>query len=132
MDFTNNNKDDCEVLINVNGSEDPCYRYKMHEIKHEFISKQGGTTVIDNALTIATEIYRELNDLKSCFSKGLGSKATVIDNKIHIPGKHTLTTLQSILQKYINKNVLCPKCGNPETPIFKKNKRKCQACGFII
>lgn len=118
-------------LININGSNDPHYRYKMHPIKTTYIADGGGTTIIDNVAQIAGEIYRDVNDLKGCFAKGAASRVTVKDDKLYISGKYNLVYLQNILTKYIRSSVLCITCGNPETPVWKK-KRKCQACGTIM
>lgn len=132
MDFTTNTNDEVDlILINVNGSNDPHYRYKMQPIMTDRIAKNGGTTIISNASAIAHDIYRELPDLKSCFAKGLGSKVDIVENTLHIPGDHDVEILQGILQKYINNKVLCEKCGNPETLPHKKKSYKCQACGHI-
>lgn len=118
--------------LNVNGSDDPHYRYKMPSLEVTILSKFGGTTSVTNADTVASAIYRELSDLSSCFSKSLGTRAKVqkSDGTIEIPGKHDVQVLQEHLQKYILTNVLCQKCGSPETLSHKK-KRKCQACGAL-
>lgn len=117
-------------LLNVNGSDDPHYRYKMPPMEVTIVSKFGGTTVITNATTVATAIYRVPSDLSSCFSKSLGTRAKVYNETIEIPGKHEVGVLQEHLQKYIRNNVLCNKCGSPETLPHKK-KRKCHACGAL-
>lgn len=118
-------------MVNVNGSDDPFYRYKMQMIRVTYISVNGGTTVIDNAHRVAGDIYRDLPDLKSCFAKGLSGRVTVKDNKLYIPGRHIASELQRILTVYIDANVLCVRCGNPETVKHRKRERKCQACGKI-
>ena len=131
MDFTSRATRTNEGLINVDGSEDPCYRYKMQSITTSYIAKNGGTTIIDNAKPIAHDIYRELADLRSCFSKGIAGRVQIINETLSIPGRHTETDLQQILAKYISTDVLCETCGSPETPLWKKRKRKCRACGHV-
>jgi translation initiation factor 5 len=131
MDF----KDDDDNLINVNGCDDPYYRYKMPRLHVEHISKQGGNTVITNAQVVSVSIYRELRDLKSYFSKTLGAKvsAGVLDGSLVLRGTKSAKDLQALLQKYISKDVLCQSCGNPETvrQPSKRPCRKCQACGVV-
>jgi translation initiation factor 5 len=115
--------------LNVNGSDDPHYRYKMPPIITFCIAKNGGTTIISNTKEIASAIYREPSDLASCFSKALGTKVNRNeDNNLIITGKHACIDLQCILFKYIKQYVLCEKCGSPETVPYRKI-RKCQACG---
>lgn len=119
--------------LNVNGSDDLHYRYKMPPLKVVVLGKSGGTTCVTNANTVASAIYREITDLSSCFSKSLGTraKAQKSDGTVEIPGKHDAQILQEYLQKYIMSNVLCDKCGSPETLPYKK-KRKCHACGALV
>lgn len=81
MDFTND--------INVDGSEDPYYRYKMPPLKVSSISMNGGTTVIVNAENVAKAIYRTAHDLQKCFSRGLACRVTIKNLELHIPGAHT-------------------------------------------
>lgn len=133
MDFTNtelSTNTDTRYL-NVNGCNDPHYRYKMAPIDIKTISKNGGTTALVNALQITQDIYRELPDLKSCFSKALGCKVTIVNDQLYIAGRHSVNALQDLLHTYIINNVLCPRCKNPETT-GKNNKRKCQACGYKL
>jgi len=129
MDFSSTNEEE-KTKINVNGSDDPHYRYKMEPIETNTIAKNGGTTIIVNSEYIAKDIYRTVKNLKTCFSKGLGSKVDIIDGQLNIPGNHKVLVLQDILQKYIRINVLCEKCFNPETLPYKKYY-KCQACGCV-
>ena len=135
MDFTSTSNglgagsDPESGLININGSTDPCYRYKMHPIQVSYISESGGTTVIDNGEQVAQEIYRELSDLKTAMARGLGSRVSVRDGRILLPGNYTAVSLQKILAQYIQDNVLCERCGNPETLPGKRSRKKCNACG---
>ena len=122
---------DDEVFLNVNGTDDPFYRYKMPALKLEYRAKNGGTTVIANAGKVAQAIYREQTDLKKCFSKGLSTSVDVMDGCLVLPGQYEQAKLQEVLMKYIKRDVLCAKCKNPETVPYKgKGKRRCQACGY--
>lgn len=124
--------DEPVIGININGTDDPYYRYKMPKLEITIISKKGGTTQVDNGLQVAESIYRTLPDLTSYYSKSMGARVKVENGMMMIPGIHEQQHLQTLLFKYINANVLCEKCGNPETLPYKKQKRKCQACGHII
>ena len=47
-----------------------------------------------------------------------------------IRGNYTSEYLDILIEEYIEKNVICNICGNPETIILNiKNKKKCKACG---
>lgn len=132
MDFTtSNNQASIDAMVNVNGSDDPHYRYKMQLIKVKYIALNGETTIIVNASTVAHDIYRELSDLRSCFAKGIAGRVTIKQDELYIPGHHAVQDLQRTLAKYIAHDVLCNACGNPETLLHRKRKRKCQACGNV-
>lgn len=130
MDFTSgaSGASGASGLVNVNGSNDPCYRYKMHLLATKYIAKNGGTTIIENAEQVARDIYRDLSDLKSCMAKGIGGRVQIEGNTLAVQGRWTQEELQQLLTRYIQAHVLCSKCGNPETVLVKK-KRRCQACG---
>jgi len=120
------------IEMNVNGSDDVYYRYKMPALDVKYQAKNGGTTAVVNTGDVAKAIYRDVADLKRCFSKRMASNIKILDGRLHIPGHHTSGKLQEILMEYIKSEVLCQKCGNPETVVYgSKGKRRCQACGFI-
>lgn len=126
MDFTqlgtsaNNN----ENMINVNGSDDPYYRYKMPAIKTESIHKKGGLTRWTNVREVSTAIYREPDQVKKYLSKKLGMPCVVEPaGAITFRGNVEQTVLQEHLMKYIKAEVLCKGCGSPETV-----NGRCQAC----
>lgn len=134
MDFDNIDKEsESDGYINVNGSDDPFYRYKMPPLKVKFQAKNGGTTVIINADKVAQAIYREISDLKKCFSKGISASVEASNGTLMIPGQYEQGKLQEVLMKYILRDVLCTGCKNPETVKSSKSKsnRRCQACGKI-
>jgi translation initiation factor 5 len=67
----------------------------------------------------------ELGSLVSCDAK---------NDKYIVNGAHDAEKLQSSLDGFITKFVLCPSCQNPETRlVFSKNNvmRDCKACGAI-
>jgi translation initiation factor 2 beta subunit (eIF-2beta)/eIF-5 len=118
-------------MINVNGCNDPYYRYKMEPLYVIHTEAKGGTTIIRNLHCVSEAIYRKPVDLKSYYSKHLGLTARIKNSELHMPGKFTKEALQQSLQQYINHNVLCPKCGSPETREQAKDYI-CQACGHIL
>jgi len=136
MDFSSKSSSSSSLslslTINLNGSSDPSYRYKMEPLKVTYIAKNGGTTIINNAKQISKDIYRAISDLKSCFAKGTAGSVHIIDDTLSITGDHKVSELQLILMNYIKLNVMCKGCGNPETVLWKKRKRKCQACGKVL
>ena len=130
MDFTNNSNDDT-VQLNVNGCDDPHYRYKMPAIAITITNTKGGTTTVNNIVAVTEAIYRTPADIKKFYSRALGLSAQMVNGELQLPGKIEQNILQEKLLEYIKKNVLCLKCKCPETLIIKK-KLKCSACGHTV
>lgn len=128
IEFEDNN----EGLINVNGCDDPYYRYKMEKLYVITNDAKGGTTIIRNCQTVAEAIYRKISDLKTFYSKNLGLNARVKNGELHIPGRFKEEVLQKALQTYIDSDVLCKKCKCPETHREDKGALRCHACGHLV
>lgn len=123
-------------FMNIGGdSSDQYYRYRMPKLETSFENKNGGTTVIKNIDLIAEKLGRSVKLISKFISKSIGCSAKVKKGKgLLIIGKWDDNKLNSLIQDYINKFVLCPGCGNPETDWIEKKKSitlNCRACGKI-
>lgn len=121
-------------MINIGGdASDPHYRYKLPQPEFVFENKKGGTTIVKNIYPIAERLGREVRLLDKYFSKQLGSSVKSKKGKgMVIVGKFDKKRFSDMLQKYIDTEVLCKECGNPETERIEKKKSvvlKCRACG---
>lgn len=124
------------AVYNVNRSvEDPFYRYKMPAVIAKVEGKGNGVkTVIPNMSDIAKALDRPPSYPTKYFGIELGAQ-TKMDEKNDryiVNGAFTSEDLQSHLDGFIQKFVLCPSCENPETDlqVSKKNIRQvCTACG---
>jgi translation initiation factor 5 len=110
--------------MNINGSDDPFYRYKMPKLKSQSLSKN--TTLINNLGEISKSLNRSTKSILKFMQHRISSACQFEKNSIS--GVHSSDKLQAVLQEYIDKYVLCPICGNPETS-WKKTDLVCQACG---
>jgi translation initiation factor 2 beta subunit (eIF-2beta)/eIF-5 len=121
-------------LINIRGKEennDPFYRYKMEEV---IICNQGAENVFQNINNICLALHRDYQELLKFLRKHFGSQFKY-KNDMAYTTKNDLTQelLQSAIYVYIQDNVLCEQCGNPETEYVeekKKTYRACKACSF--
>lgn len=123
-------------MLNVNGKNDDSYRYKMPSIK-SFISGKGNG--IQTNITNLNDVCKYINQPPMLILKFISvfNGAMAIESKMSITGSYTNEDLQKVLQVYINRFVICPKCGVPETvPILKKENKKnveielkCSSCG---
>lgn len=128
--FSNNSNK--KNQINIRGNleiVDPHYRYQMESVE---LAKQGVKLAFVNIDSICTSLLREPNHLVSFLKKYFGSSFEY-KNNIATTTKKDLTKdeLQVSIFKYIEDNVLCAKCKNPETEYIKDKKRiimSCKAC----
>ena len=122
-----------QSLINIRGNKeivDFSYRYKMEEvilIKHG--AAQLAFTNIDN---ICSSLSRDVSELLKFLKKYFGSSFDYKNNIVTTFKKDlTKTTLQEAIYQYIENNVLCKKCKNPETIYIHQKKKMfmtCKAC----
>jgi len=125
-------------LVNMNGKNDPFYRYVVKRIK---VKQEIGKTIFINNDIVSKQTGRPDDWIMTYFGKSLGV-STNIDkknqNKCSLTGKHEESVLQEKYFDFVKKYVLCGKCGNPETmPIITGNKKNqsielsCRSCGNI-
>lgn len=125
-------------MLNINGKVDENYRYKMPAIKSTIAGKGNGiTTIFQNLQDVGKYLNQPPVLLLKYLSTYNGSMAN--DEKMSITGGYNNEELQKALQVYINRFVICPKCGVPETlPQLKKEGKKnvtlelkCSSCGTV-
>lgn len=125
--------------VNMNGSDDPFYRYTMPAIE---IKVEGTTKMIKTVLTnienVAASCGRPVDYLVTFFGQEL-SAASKVDTKIqkaYVTGAMKLEDIQACCFKFINNYVMCGTCNNPETVVTVSGKKKsmtivlvCKGCG---
>ena len=102
---------------------DVFYRYKMPTVRTQV---KGNGTIILNIDQIALALDRSPVTIMSFIGKRLGTASS----KNEFRGVFTASQIKRYLQEYIEVNVLCGKCENPETIVTPKG-RQCKACGHI-
>jgi len=124
---------------NIGGvDKDKFHRYKrpVPIVKVEKPGTNGVKTVIENMTAIAKALEIPPEYPTRFFGYELGSQATYEDSTDRtctiIKGKHTLQDLDRLLEEFIKKFILCPKCKLPETKISVKKGQvriDCRGCG---
>jgi translation initiation factor 2 beta subunit (eIF-2beta)/eIF-5 len=121
-------------MINIRGSTDnpdPFYRYKMESVS---LSSQGVKTAFMNIDSICLSLKRDRNDIIKFLRKYFGSAFEYKNNCLLTTKKDmSKDDLQNAIYKYIEENVLCKKCRNPETEVVKEKKKdikRCKACSY--
>ncbi|KAJ3098100.1 hypothetical protein HDU97_004325 [Phlyctochytrium planicorne] len=114
---------------------DKFYRYKMPKLISKIEGKGNGIkTVVPNMSEIAKSLGRPPTYTTKFFGCELGAqvKCDEKNDRYIVNGAHDAEKLQTLLDGFINKFVLCASCKNPETDLIIKGDliiRNCQACG---
>jgi translation initiation factor 5 len=125
-------------MLNINGKQDANYRYKMPIIKSTISGKGNGIfTTFQNLNDVGKYLNHPGILLLKFLSTFNGSMSN--EDKMTITGGYSNEEHQNALQIYINRFVICPKCGVPETipQLKKENKKtnmlelKCSSCGTL-
>jgi translation initiation factor 5 len=125
-------------IINISGLtpiEDPSYRYKMPTVVGKIEGRGNGIkTVIVNISELALSLHRDAGEVNKFFGCEMGAQTTFNeeDDRAVVNGAHSDMEMQQCVHKYIEKFVLCPNCGLPETTYSIKQGciwHRCAACG---
>lgn len=128
------------AMINVNRqTNDMFYRYKMPKL----LAKVEGTgngikTVLVNVTPVAKALDRSPSYVTKFFGCELGAQTQMYpkDDRYIVNGAHDCEKLQNLLDGFIKRFVLCPKCENPETKLSVRKRnggeihQVCVACGY--
>lgn len=115
--------------------KDPFYRYKMERLQSKIEGKGNGIkTVVANLPSVAASLARPPAYVIKYFGFELGAQTNTNpkDDRWIINGSHEAGKLQTHLDDFIRKFVLCKKCLNPETDVQIKDGNiylDCKACG---
>jgi translation initiation factor 5 len=122
------------IIMNLNNSDDPFYRYKRPNFEVEYI-KGKRQTIIKNIDQLSKKIDRDQSLLAKYFAKSFSTSAKINKKQfLEINAIVSIEKLDESLQNFIDRYILCPSCDNPETTISQKNDNivfNCSACGGI-
>ena len=107
----------------------PHFRYRRDSIEIQIVEKNGGMTQLKNLDAIAKDIYTKTDDILKFIQKKINiPKPTNDKTGIFLRKRMTVDEIEDLMEEYIAKNILCPKCINPEH-IMEKEIKRCKACG---
>ncbi|EKX36858.1 translation initiation factor 5 [Guillardia theta CCMP2712] len=125
--------------VNMNGSQDPYYRYTMPCIQ---VKVEGTTKMIKSVLINIEDVCRAIGRPPDYLLTFLGqelsanSKIEKDTGKAYVSGSFEERKVQELVFKFIRETVTCQNCKNPETTCNiegnKKNKilfLTCKGCG---
>lgn len=131
-----------KIDIGGNG-KDPHWRYKRDMIQVRYESKNGSQTRIENLFEVAQQLNHHRKDtvttikiikkiiskLKRQLSTTVLTTPKILSNSLDsvtIRGKIEVDTIERIINTFVSKFILCPKCKYPE---WNHEKQSCDACG---
>ncbi len=110
---------------------DPTYRYKRDKIEITIQNTNGGITKLLNIDKIASQLNCDVSDILK-FLKKKANTSIIEKNGPFLRKTETIDNLEIMLEEFILKEILCPKCNNPEfnsEKIEKNEVKTCKACG---
>ena len=118
--------------VNIPASvRDPTYRYKRDKIEIVIQNTNGGITKLLNIDKIAQQLGTTQDDILK-FLKKKCNTSIIEKNGPFLRKSETIDNIEKVLEEFILKEVLCPKCSNPEFTSEKVEKtevKTCKACG---
>lgn len=122
-------------LLNIGRchADDPFYRYQMPPIAIKQESRGNGCkTVLPNISIVSLALAREPEALARYIGKKLATQVKYKDGSATLRGHFDRLSVQAVVDDFVDENVLCGKCTNPETTLEIKKRHIrliCKACG---
>jgi len=128
------------AMLNIpSTNDDPSYRYKMPRLASKKEGRGNGSkTCVVNMGDVAQALKRPPQYTTKWFGFELGAQSTYTNKegegeRCVINGHHDTPVFQTMLDKFIDKYVLCQNCHLPEIDMLVKKGNimaKCKACGW--
>lgn len=121
--------------VNIDGSDDLFYRYKMHQLQITIHGKNKMVrTEFVNLTEIANELHVDPKYIIGFLGYSTGSKFSTTGNlsSYYISGQKRCEELSEKLQLFIQAMVICKKCLLPELilSVDRKLWLSCKSCGI--
>merc|ERR1712139_697745 len=133
-------RDSAVAMVNIpSTNDDPSYRYKMPRLVSKKEGRGNGSkTCIVNMSDVARALKRPPQYTTKWFGAELGAQSTYTNKegegeRAIVNGHHDTPIFQTMLDKFIDKYVLCENCKLPEIDMNVKKGNivaKCKACGW--
>ena len=92
----------------------------------------GMRTLFLNFRDIAEVMNRDPSHLLKFLTREMATAATIQESRVIFQGKFSFNTLDRLIQRYMERFVVCPVCSRPDTKIVKEKRVSfiaCEACG---
>lgn len=127
-------------LLNIDGSDDVFFRYKMRQLFVQVIGKgKMIRTMLLNIEDVSKDLKVDPSYITSYFGYEIGAQSKFDPKKpererASVSGEHDSTYMSNILKKFIQDFILCPNCKLPECVLIPDKKTQkitmnCKGCG---
>jgi len=106
--------------------------HERFEIPDLDILQEGNTTIFRNFTDVADQINRSPEKFLKFLLGELGTAGERENGRVVFKGKINSSKIRNKIEDYVEKYVLCPECGRPDTRLVKEDRIdiiKCDACG---
>jgi translation initiation factor 2 subunit 2 len=117
-----------EAYENVEVTEE-CERFEILQVEGHH---EGTRTVISNFSRVCQCIRRDPQHLMKFLSKELASQGEIKGDRLVLSRKLSSKDVNEKIKKYVDRFVLCPKCGKPDSELSEEGGKlylRCLACG---
>ena len=93
---------------------------------------EGIRTVVTNFTQVAANTRRDPLHLMKYLSKELASQCEINRDRLILSRKLSSQVINDKIEKYVQRYVICTKCGKPDTELDDEGQRlfvRCLACG---
>ncbi|MBS3782700.1 MAG: translation initiation factor IF-2 subunit beta [Candidatus Thermoplasmatota archaeon] len=111
---------------------DEISEHDRFEIPDLDILQEGNTTIFRNFNDVADQINRSPEKFLKFLLGELGTAGERENGRVVFKGKINSSKIKNKIEDYVEKYVLCPECGRPDTRLVKEDRVdiiKCDACG---
>lgn len=101
-------------------------------IPRPVLGYEGRRSIIVNFKEITKALRRDPKLMTTFLSKEVAAPGVYDEPRLIVQARLDMRTLQSVLEKFLRKYVICPACGGPDTQLTRVKRiltLKCDVCG---
>lgn len=95
--------------------------------------QEGNVTVYENFRNTVNDLSREADHVLTFLQNELGTSAQLDESgRARLTGSFNQRRIETAVEEYIDRFVVCPECGLPDTRLERKSGvvvLRCEACG---
>jgi len=108
------------------------FERKRFEIPKGHVYTVGMRTIFHNYKEVCDALNRDPRHVLKFLSKEMATAWAMDGTRVIFQGRFPSSTIERLINKYVNEFVICPICKRPDTKIVKERRLYfliCEACG---